>query len=147
MGNVLPGRSWSCNVDVSAGGSFYGVLGPFSESDFIRRVGIHYSAIGVQSVVFCGVIGASEQGNAAALTAGRSLISRSSTMLGGVPSWQVHLIAGSGSHVWIPLGFQGGTGSQWIVGRFFSGGAVSSFALFTADVLRIVRPVVELVAV
>jgi hypothetical protein len=133
-----PSRSYSVFLyDVhESGGPEYGLLGPFSEEDVLRRVRVFWWTNLAQAMNFGASLGQSAEASSGAYQAGLPVLTRSQSQVLAMP--QVTFRGGATSHGWfeLPLGVRVTTGSRYVVCRVTASSdpAKANF-LVTADVV------------
>lgn len=138
MGTVIPGRGWSWAYTAASGATVYGLLGPFSERDLITRIRWEGASPGNGQVHLSLVYGGSSQANAAAITAGTSLIQRSNVD-GALeqPEWIILLAANRPYELDLPCGFRGGPGSGYVIIRVENVITNNTWGLVSAYVVNV----------
>lgn len=134
---VVPGRSWCTVVEEDlVVASAYGLLGPFAEGDYLRRVGVMVISDGVTSGRFGARLGISNEATQEAYESGASIIQRSMYSPGGIPEMRWYAVAGVPLWWWIPVGIVGDTGSRYLVFHYSMAGVQHKTMIVSTDVLR-----------
>lgn len=137
MRAVVPGKGW-----VSAAGSqldfvHYGILGPFAEGDYLRRVTVMITADGACGGRFAATLGPSGEATNAAFVRGMPLIQRSLETWQTIPDLFWYAVAGVPLWFHLPVGIVGSVGSRYVVWFWSASTAeVAKTVLVGAEVLR-----------
>lgn len=115
MGMVVPGRCWNTAVYWTAPCTEYGILGPFAEGDYIRRVLVAIGGTVADHGRFAASLGRSGEATAEAHGVGVPLIQRSPYDVDGIPQMAWVTNTGGLFRTWLPLGIGGDVGSRYLV--------------------------------
>jgi len=137
MRGIIPGKGWASVVNWTESGAYYGILGPFAEGDYIRRLEVMVTGAIANNGRFCASLGRSSEATVASLRSGIPLIQRSTFAVGGVPvTFWAHGAFGQTTFV-LPVGIGGDVGSRYVVFMVNPLGAdVDGCGLVGAEVLR-----------
>lgn len=115
MSGIVPGRCWNTAVYWFADCLEYGMLGPFAEGDYIRRVSVAITGTALDHGRFAASLGRSGEATAEAHGAGVPLIQRSPYDVDGIPQMAWAIPAGGLFWMSLPLGIGGDVGSRYLV--------------------------------
>lgn len=140
MAIVVPGKCWCTAAYWTQMSTNYGVLGPFAEGDYIRRISVMATGVVANHGRFSASLGRSGEATAESHRAGVPLIQRSTYYVNGVPQllWS-HQSEGE-FFMYVPVGIGGDVGSRYVVFVVVPAGAeLSGCMVVGAEVLRIER--------
>lgn len=137
MAIVVPGKGWCSAVGGATARTDYGLLGPFADGDYLRRITVMITADGVTQGRFAATLGASAEASAEAFRAGSPLIQRSGAVTHTIPHFFWYGVAGVPLWFHIPVGVVGAVGARYVVWVWSAGAeAVNKWILVGAEVLR-----------
>lgn len=138
MKGTVPGRGW-CTVagfDIVVASNF-GILGPFSEGDFLRRVVMTVTADAATMGRFGASVGGSNEASAEAYMAGTPVIQRSMVAAGGVPEIDWYAIAGVPLALVFPVGVVVSAGARYVVFHWNSSNVINRSIMVCAEVVEL----------
>lgn len=137
---VLPGRGFNVALNATgAGGTAFGVLGAFSAGDVIVRLYVAFTMLDAGVGVFAATLGGSSEASQAALDSGSSVVSRSGTVIGGVPALRFQVAAGLFGAFVVPVGFTVSSGSRFMVIGWTPSNTLAAHLIVGAEVVRVLK--------
>jgi len=134
----VPGRGWCCTVRGAPGTVYYGVLGPFAEGTYLRRVTLQVGGDAVQVAEIGVVLGASGEPSQVAYEAGRTLVERSTSYNFGSPSIVLDVAVGLNPKIVLWPGVRISSGARYCIVMFQPGaGPVRAELIATAEVVEV----------
>ena len=112
---LVPGPGRTIELPAATAETVYDVVGPFSELDFIERIDVVWNTNGAGAFLFAASIGGGRQGNAAALEAGRPLVSPGRARIGGASARNWTAETDRNGSFSLPVGFGFPSGSRYLV--------------------------------
>jgi len=137
MSIVVPGKCWTTAITGPGSETYFGVLGPLAEGDYLRRLQITIMANGKGTGRFAASFGPSEQPNQASMSAGVPVIQRSTAAIGGVPAFEFFVVDGVTVNLVIPVGVRSTVGARYLIFYVRAGTADVGYTFIVSlDVLR-----------
>lgn len=118
---VIPGRGWSCFLQGIPATTYFGVLGPFPEGSFLRRVWLQPSANAAGAGQVGVVLGSSGEPTEVAYRAGQGLIDRSVVYGYDSPRISFHFEAGLSRPIVLCPGIRIHSGARFCIVYFLAG--------------------------
>jgi len=117
--------------------AFWGLLGPFAEGSFLRRLMLHVSGDAAFAMSIGAVLGPSGEASEVAFRAGKTLIDRSTDYYFGAPVLRVDVVAGTSPRYVLTPGVKIHSGSRYCVVMFATSAGPARVTLCaTAEVLE-----------
>lgn len=140
MATVAPGRCWNTCVYWTSPCTEYGLLGPFAEGDYVRRLQVSITSTAADRGRFSSSLGRSAEATAEAHAAGVPLVQRSPYEVNNIPQFGWSVPTGGQFRLWLPLGIRGDVGPRYIVFVVTSMAAATiGSCVVGAEVLRFER--------
>jgi hypothetical protein len=137
MSILVPGRGSTCFLQGVPATTYFGVLGPFTDGAFLRRVELQVCADAAGAGQVGAVLGASDEATEVAYRAGKGLIDRSTVYGYGSPRISFHFSAGLSPPIVLYPGIEVQSGSRFCIVYFLSGAGPAVVQLIvTAETLE-----------
>lgn len=113
---IVPGRGHNITLLAGvAGTESFGVVGPFVQGDFLRRLFVTVTAVSAGTAALGGAVGAAPEGNAASFRAGSSILDRSPFAIQGRPVFAFNMGTFALLSAVFPLGIPIRSGALFMV--------------------------------
>lgn len=118
----------------------WGLLGPFSEGSFLRRLRVFWHAEGATVLTFRAALGSSSEATLVGIEAGISLVHRANAPGSSPPSAGFAVYSEQGGWFELPVGVRIGPGAKYVIVALTSALAdITSSWVVTAEVLDFVE--------